>query len=385
MNHQPQPIAELRRQLAQRWGAAILPDPAELVSAAWRGRDTGEHTAPWAIPTGFHTLDRALGTGGLPRGRVVELCGAWSSGKTSLAFRLLAQLLHGDGLAAYVDLAGQFHPPSAAATGVFLPALLLLRPRSALQALEATATLLRSDGFDLIIHDLGTSATTPDTSTMARLASLASKSRVLLLFLTTPDAHRRAFWSETSDRPSPIGFFSTMRLRIVRSDGFWYGPDDVLPSYTSPTPSDAPGRDTPATRLSEGGGDGAPDPPGRTPSPPHLAGPPAQSRAFPLGAPPPPGVALTFPPWMSSVRPPRIELAGYRLAVTVVKNKLGPYGMTVDLALSPWRQPPAAVDEEEHGRHEDRLPLDPALHALDGVSTLPGAPGTAAGDRRRAV
>ena len=282
-----------------------------------------------AVSTGFSTLDHALGTAGFPRGRIVELCGERSSGKTSLAARVIAQALQGDGLAAYIDLSGTFHPPTAAATGIHLPSLVLIRPQTATEALEATSTLLQSEGFDVIVHDLSESTVLPDTSSLARLATIASKTRTLLLFLTS-SRRRRSRWAASGIEPTPLDFFATVRLQVQRRGGFWYGYDDVHPpvGYLSPLPYHHEDAHT------------------------HLA-------ALP-------GVL------------PRLELAGYRLAVTVLKNKLGPSGAILELELSPWGAGVYAHDE-------DRLSLDTTVSDMGGAAALPGAAGATGSDWRRAV
>jgi len=99
-------------------------------------------------------LDAVLG-GGLPRGRVSELCGPLSSGKTSLALSLLAAATQRGEVVAYVDPADALHPESVGQAGVVLGRLLWVLPRSMLEALRCTELLLRASGFAVIAFDLG--------------------------------------------------------------------------------------------------------------------------------------------------------------------------------------------------------------------------------------
>jgi KaiC/GvpD/RAD55 family RecA-like ATPase len=104
-------------------------------------------------PTGLPALDARLG-GGFPYGRLSEICGAPSSGRTSLALSLLAETLERGVLAAWIDLADAFDPASAEAAGSDLDRLLWVRARSEDEALRSCERLLQTEGFELIILDL---------------------------------------------------------------------------------------------------------------------------------------------------------------------------------------------------------------------------------------
>jgi hypothetical protein len=106
------------------------------------------------LPSGLAGID-ALLDGGVPRGRVSELCGAASCGKTSLLFTMLAAVTQGGEVAAYVDLADALHPQSAAYAGVDLRRLLWVRPRSAIDGMRCTELLLHAGGFAAVACDLG--------------------------------------------------------------------------------------------------------------------------------------------------------------------------------------------------------------------------------------
>jgi hypothetical protein len=104
------------------------------------------------LPTGHAALDQALG-GGLPRGRLVELSGPWSSGKGSLALTAAARVTASRRLCAWVDARGELYPPSAAALGVDLGRLLVVRPPSGGSA-RAGEIAARSGAFPLVVLDL---------------------------------------------------------------------------------------------------------------------------------------------------------------------------------------------------------------------------------------
>jgi recombination protein RecA len=106
-----------------------------------------------AIPTGSIALDLALGVGGLPRGRVVEIFGAESAGKSTLAMTIIAQAQKKGGTAAYIDVEHAMDPAYAKICGVDVEKLLISQPDSAEQALEIADYLVRSGALDVIVVD----------------------------------------------------------------------------------------------------------------------------------------------------------------------------------------------------------------------------------------
>src|SRR5690242_16013759 len=105
------------------------------------------------IPTGAISLDIALGIGGLPRGRVVEVYGPEGSGKTSIALHAVASVQKKGGIAAFVDAEHALDPEYAAKLGVDIDALLVSQPDTGEQALEITDMLIRSNAIDIIVID----------------------------------------------------------------------------------------------------------------------------------------------------------------------------------------------------------------------------------------
>lgn len=106
-----------------------------------------------AIPTGSLSLDLALGIGGIPRGRITEIYGPESSGKTTLCQHIVAEVQKMGGTAAYVDMEHALDPTYAAKCGVDIDNLLVSQPDTGEQALEITETLVRSGAVDLVVID----------------------------------------------------------------------------------------------------------------------------------------------------------------------------------------------------------------------------------------
>jgi recombination protein RecA len=105
------------------------------------------------IPTGSIALDLALGIGGIPRGRITEIYGPESSGKTTLALHIIAEAQRMGGIAAYVDAEHALDPLYASRLGVNLDEMLISQPDTGEQALEIVDTLVRSSAIDVIVVD----------------------------------------------------------------------------------------------------------------------------------------------------------------------------------------------------------------------------------------
>ncbi|MCU0463021.1 MAG: recombinase RecA [Anaerolineae bacterium] len=111
------------------------------------------HMVVETIPTGSLTLDIAVGVGGVPRGRIVEIYGPESSGKTTLCLHIVAEAQKRGGLTAFVDMEHALDPTYAGRLGVDLTRLYVSQPDTGEQALEITETLVRSGAFDVIVID----------------------------------------------------------------------------------------------------------------------------------------------------------------------------------------------------------------------------------------
>ena len=112
-----------------------------------------ERQAVDSIPTGSIALDLALGVGGIPRGRITEVFGPESSGKTTLCQHVIAEAQRNGGIAAFIDVEHALDPAYARACGVNVDELLVSQPDTGEQALEITETLIRSGGVDIVVVD----------------------------------------------------------------------------------------------------------------------------------------------------------------------------------------------------------------------------------------
>ena len=169
----------------------------------------GQYEAPVGLGTGLAELDRATGFGGIPRGKLTEFTGPASSGKLTLALRALATALAEGGVAAYIDLPGTFYPPAAAAMGIDLERLVVVRPEDGAAAVKAGSILLLSEGFDAVLLDLGRARVHPDA--LARLTDLAAWSRAAMMAVTRDGSRTTA----------GLRFFASLRLGVRRRDWLW--------------------------------------------------------------------------------------------------------------------------------------------------------------------
>jgi recombination protein RecA len=197
-------------------------------------RDLGLATD--AVSTGSLGLDIALGIGGLPRGRVVEIYGPESSGKTTLALHVVAEIQKKGGIAAYVDAEHALDPVYARKLGVDIDEMLISQPDTGEQALEITDTLVRSGGVDIVVID-SVAALTPKAELegemgdslpglQARLMSQAlrkltgsiSKSNTIVLFINQIRMKIGVMFGnpETTTGGNALKFYASVRLDIRR-------------------------------------------------------------------------------------------------------------------------------------------------------------------------
>ena len=189
-----------------------------------------------AISSGCLALDRALGIGGYPRGRIVEIYGPESSGKTTLTLHAIAEAQEAGGLAAFVDAEHAFDPAYARATGVRTSELLLSQPDSGEQALDIVESLASSKQISLVVIDSvaalvpqaeidGSMADNPlglqarlMSRAMRKLASVASKTNTTLLFVNQL-RHKIGvtFGSpETTPGGNALKYYASLRLDVRR-------------------------------------------------------------------------------------------------------------------------------------------------------------------------
>ena len=133
--------------------AAILAIEKQFGSGSIMKLGSAERQSVDSIPTGSIALDLALGVGGIPRGRIVEIFGPESSGKTTVCQHVIAEAQRLGGVAAFIDVEHALDPGYARACGVNVDELLVSQPDTGEQALEITETLIRSGGVDCVVVD----------------------------------------------------------------------------------------------------------------------------------------------------------------------------------------------------------------------------------------
>ena len=210
----------------------------------------GEASAKLAvesIPTGSLSLDMALGIGGIPRGRVTEIFGPESAGKSTLAYHIVAQAQKGGGIAAYIDVEHTFDPTYASHCGVKVDDLLISQPDSAEEALEITESLVRSGAVDVIVLDT-VAALVPRSEIegdmgdaqmglQARLMSQAlrkltgaiSKSHTSAIFINQLREKVGVFFGNPEVTPGgrALKFYSSVRIDLRRVDSIKVGSEIV--------------------------------------------------------------------------------------------------------------------------------------------------------------
>lgn len=199
------------------------------------------------IPTGAISLDIALGIGGVPRGRVVEIYGPESSGKTTLAQHIVAQAQKAGGVAAFIDAEHAFDPAYAARCGVNVDSLLVSQPDFGEQALEICETLVRSNAVDIIIidsvaalvpraeieGDMGDSLPGLQARLMSqalrKLSGAISKSKAVVIFINQLRMKIGVMFGspETTTGGQALKFYASIRLDIRRIETLKSGTDPI--------------------------------------------------------------------------------------------------------------------------------------------------------------
>ena len=203
-------LQQLIAAVQRRWGAHALrifgQPPAEAIPA---------------ISTSFPHLDAALGIGGFPRGRLTELLGMATSGKTTIALRALVEAQAQGDRVGYFDLPSTFDPEYAAWCGVDLASLLLIRPQTATDALDLLPALIASGGLGmLVVDDLASFQETTQGSVLLEralrvlAAPLAASPCALLVLTTLP--HRGGVIETIGFRGAALAYAAAIQLHIAR-------------------------------------------------------------------------------------------------------------------------------------------------------------------------
>ncbi|PYM24843.1 MAG: recombinase RecA [Candidatus Rokuibacteriota bacterium] len=199
------------------------------------------------IPTGALSLDAALGIGGLPRGRVVEIYGPESSGKTTLALHVVSEAQRLGGIAAFIDAEHALDPIYARNLGVNTDELLISQPDTGEQALEITETLVRSNAVDVIVidsvaalvpraeldGDMGDSLPGLQARLMSqalrKLTAAISRSGAIVVFINQIREKIGVMFGspETTTGGRALKFYASIRLDIRRQDAIKNGTESI--------------------------------------------------------------------------------------------------------------------------------------------------------------
>ncbi|MBP2663180.1 MAG: recA 2 [Firmicutes bacterium] len=199
------------------------------------------------IPTGSLPLDIALGVGGVPRGRVIEIFGPESSGKTTVALHIIAQAQKTDGIAAFIDAEHALDPSYAKKLGVDIDNLLISQPDNGEQALEITEALVRSAAIDVVVID-SVAALVPKneidgdmgdshvglharlmSQALRKLTGVISKSRTTVIFINQIREKVGVMFGnpETTTGGRALKFYASIRLDVRKAETLKQGNDVV--------------------------------------------------------------------------------------------------------------------------------------------------------------
>jgi recombination protein RecA len=227
--------------------AAILAIEKQFGRGAIMKLGSSERLQVDSIPTGSIALDLALGVGGVPRGRITEVFGPESSGKTTLCQHVIAESQRRGGVAAFIDVEHALDPGYARACGVNVDELLVSQPDTGEQALEITETLIRSGGVDCVVVD-SVAALVPRaeiegemgdsfvgiqarlmSQALRKLTGAVSRSNTALVFTNQLREKIGVMFGnpETTPGGRALKFYSSVRLDIRRVETIKNGTDSV--------------------------------------------------------------------------------------------------------------------------------------------------------------
>ncbi len=204
-----------------------------------------------AIPTGSISLDIALGVGGVPKGRIIEIYGPESSGKTTLTLHIIAEAQKRGGVAAFIDAEHAMDPQYAKRIGVKIDDLLISQPDNGEQALEIVETLVRSNSVDVIVID-SVAALTPRaeiegemgdshmglqarlmSQALRKLAGTISKTNTTVIFINQIRMKIGVMFGnpETTTGGNALKFFSSVRMDVRRKEQIKEG-EKIIGNHT---------------------------------------------------------------------------------------------------------------------------------------------------------
>ncbi len=209
--------------------------------------ESGEHMHVETVPTGALSLDIALGAGGVPRGRIVELYGPESSGKTTVALHMVAEVQKMGGIAGFVDAEHALDPSYAKKIGVDIDNLYISQPDNGEQALEITETMVRSGAIDIVVVD-SVAALVPKaeiegdmgdshvglharlmSQALRKLTGIVSKSNCIVIFINQLREKVGVMFGspETTTGGRALKFYSSVRLDVRRIETLKQGTNMV--------------------------------------------------------------------------------------------------------------------------------------------------------------
>ncbi len=199
------------------------------------------------IPTGFIQIDNALGVGGIPRGRIIEIYGPESSGKTTLTLHIIAQAQKNGGIAAFIDAEHALDPVYAKALGVNIDELYVSQPDDGEQALDICEALARSNAIDLIVID-SVAALTPKAEiegdmeassvglharlmsrALRKITAVVGKTNTTVIFINQLRDKIGVLYGnpETTTGGKALKFFSSVRIDIRKSEAIKSGAEVI--------------------------------------------------------------------------------------------------------------------------------------------------------------
>ena len=200
--------------------------------------DNGSHMNIETVPTGSLSLDIALGLGGIPKGRIIEIYGPESSGKTTVALHMVAEVQKRDGIAGFIDAEHALDPVYAKNIGVDIDNLYISQPDNGEQALEITETMVRSGAVDIIIVD-SVAALVPKaeidgdmgdshvglqarlmSQALRKLTSVISKSNCTVIFINQLREKIGIMFGnpETTTGGRALKFYASIRMDVRRTE-----------------------------------------------------------------------------------------------------------------------------------------------------------------------
>ena len=209
--------------------------------------DSSSHMQVEAVPTGYLSLDIALGVGGVPKGRIVEIYGPESSGKTTVALHMVAEVQKRGGIAGFIDAEHALDPVYAKSIGVDIDNLYISQPDNGEQALEITETMVRSGAVDIVIVD-SVAALVPKaeiegdmgdshvglqarlmSQALRKLTAVISKSNCVVIFINQLREKVGVMFGnpETTTGGRALKFYASVRMDVRRVETLKQGGEMV--------------------------------------------------------------------------------------------------------------------------------------------------------------